>query len=165
MVDKCMTESISSKGSIEYFSQEITQTIPPDQKIQFYQFTTNGGQQNYTEEELTQPENRFRLITDTKTVKRHSSQAEKKEVREFVDAVITKIYENSVYCKILLNDDSFEIQLPNALMPEGIFEGMPISIGLDRACGYVTPVVKRRKNTDVDIDEELEELDRLISNL
>jgi len=167
MVSGSITEITGSEDSIEYTPHEFTQTISAssDQNVQFSPIKSSREQPDYTEDELLQPENRFRSPDESKGAEGSSSTVERKELREFVDAVITRIYENSVHCNILLGDDSFEIQLPVALMPENIFEGMPVSIGLDKSSGYVTPVVQKREIHEIDSAGDSEELDLLISNL
>ncbi len=155
------TESKFADKVINYSWEEISLTEGISRERHYSAITTKKDITK-TVEDVSTAQNIFRL-SPPKPDK--APQLSKYAVpRKTVDAVITAVYENSVHCKVLVEQGPIKIQLPMALMPEKPYLGMPISIALDKSSGYVTPIVKVREAPEVD-PSELKELDRLINSL
>lgn len=155
------TESKSVDNGINYSWEEISLTEGVSGE-RHYSVITAKKDIKKTVKDVSTAQNIFRLSLPKPD---RAPQFSKYAIpRKAVDAVITAVYENSVHCKVLLEQSPIEIQLPMALIPQKPYFGMPISIALDKSSGYVTPVIKVREAPDVDLSE-LKEIDKLISSL
>ncbi len=164
MLNDYCTEIESGDGNIHNFSvDKISETATNDSTATTY--LLNSKETIFkTEIKVESTGNRFSLSSEGDIVKDEEPSAGMDSPRKAVNAVVTAIYEDSIHCRILLDEDTFEIQLPSVLAPENVYWGMPVSIELDRTSGYVTPVIKAREVPDVE-HEEMAAIDKLIDSL